>query len=229
MTITADVQGLEPGGLVDLYEVDASFLGVGYLRFHGYQQVGTIWWKGIEYSPWPVQAEGFQRTSDKPPSPVFSLANLDGSITALCLSFGDLVGAKFTRRRTLVKYLDAANFAGGVNPTADPTQSMPDEIWYVERKTNETAEQVSFELASAMDFNEIQLPRRQIIANQCPWQYRDANCGYTGGPVAKEDDTPTSDPSLDACSHKVTGCKKRFGENGQLRHGGFPAAGLIRS
>lgn len=229
MTITGDIQGLEPGGLVDLFEVDATILLVGILRFHGYTQVGTIWWKGLEYSPWPIQADGFDRTSDKPPTPVFSLANLDGSITALCLSYGDLVGSKFTRRRTLTKYLDAANFPGGVNPTADPTQQMPDEIWYVERKTNETAEQVSFELASAMDFNNIMLPRRQIIANQCPWAYRDSNCGYTGGPVAKVDDTPTSDPLLDDCGKRVNSCKFRFGAAGQLRHGGFPAAGLIRS
>jgi lambda family phage minor tail protein L len=228
MTIQADMQSLEPGGLIEVYEVNATTLGVGIFRFHGYPQIGSIWWQGLQYDPWPIQAEGFDRAaSGKPPTPVLSLSNLNGSITALCLSYDDLVGSIFTRRRTLTKYLDAANFPGG-NPTADPTQKFPDEIWFIERKTHETAEQASFELASAMDFNNVQLPRRQIIANQCPWRYRDANCGYTGGPVAKIDDTPTSNPALDDCGKKVTSCKKRFGENGVLNHGGFPAAGLVR-
>jgi lambda family phage minor tail protein L len=48
------------------------------------------------------------------------VGNVDGSITALCLSYQDLVGAVLTRHRTLGKYLDAANF-GGTNATADPT------------------------------------------------------------------------------------------------------------
>lgn len=416
MTLNAEIQQLEPGAIVDLYEVDAVFLGVGILRFHGYTQMGSIWWQGNEYSPWPIKAEGFARVSDKPPSPVLSLANLDGSITALCLSYGDLVGSTFTRRRTLVKYLDAANFARnellysaeidnaewakqlvtvtanatnnpnavlaadkiiatavsgyhqvyqyanerpftdseivsgsvflkageytsaqvavfnkageyalvnvdltngaiisssttitentptfaaiswgtgyyriyiqnvglgtgatvpylrillmgaanaqlftgngvngiyawgaqlergaavteydatagtlGTNSTADTTQQFPDEIWYVERKTQEDSQQVSFELASAMDFNNIRLPRRQIISNQCPWKYRSAECGYVGGAVAKIDDTATAVLIEDVCGKRIKSCQLRFGDTGVLNHGGFPAAGLMRS
>lgn len=228
MSLTSDIQGLEPGGVVDLYEVDANLLGAGIFRFHGYQQAEPIYWQGNTYSAWPIQAEGFSYTTDRPPTPTLTLSNIDGTITALCLSYGDLVGAIFKRRRTLVKYLDAANFTGG-NPTADPTQQFPDEIWYVERKTHEEATQVSFELASAMDFNGVKLPRRQIISNQCPWQYRSSECGYSGGAVAKVDDTPTALMGEDACSKRVSGCKLRFGETGTLNHGGFPAAGLMRS
>src|SRR5690606_749771 len=153
-------------------------------------------------------------------------------ITALCLMFDDLVGSRLTRRQTLVQYLDAANF-GGVNPTADPNEHFPDEIWYIERKSGENDEVVEFELASAADLNGEQLPGRQIIANACSWilrgGYRGPYCGYAGPPVADINDQPTSDPSKDVCGGRVRSCKMRFGETEELPFGGFPAAGLIRS
>lgn len=68
------------------------------------------------------------------------------------------------------------------------------------------------------------------MANICPWGYRSPECGYTGGPVAKADDTPTSDPALDDCSHRVSGCRLRFGSDpAGLPFGGMPAAALVRS
>lgn len=42
MTLQSDFQKLEPGGLVHLYELDASSYGIGILRFHGHQQEGSI-------------------------------------------------------------------------------------------------------------------------------------------------------------------------------------------
>lgn len=88
----------------------------------------------------------------KPPVPTLSVANIDGSISAACLQFQDLVGATVIRHRTLGKYLDAANF-GGTNPTADPSQELPQDRWYIERKASETNVMVKFELSSALDFN----------------------------------------------------------------------------
>lgn len=229
MSILSDIQTLEPGALVELFDLDATVIGGDMLRFHGYTQVGSIWWQGNEYDPWPIQAEGFAVQGEQLPTPRLSVGNVDGSITALCLYLEDIVGAKVTRRRTFGRYLDAANF-GGVNLEADPGQEFPVDIWYIERKTSETPEVVSFELSSALDFNNVQLPRRQIVANVCWWLgssgYRGADCGYTGGPVAKADDTATDNPALDRCGGRLSSCKLRFG-NGQLPFGSFPAAGLI--
>ncbi|VCX19364.1 hypothetical protein BANRA_02595 [Acinetobacter baumannii] len=42
MTLQSDFQKLEPGGLIHLYELDASSYGVGILRFHGHQQMESI-------------------------------------------------------------------------------------------------------------------------------------------------------------------------------------------
>lgn len=229
MTAKADSLLLEPGAIVSVIEVDATVLGAGFLHFHGYAQTASIWWQGIEYVPWPITVEGFTRTGDQQPVPTITVGNIDGSVTSLCLYYDDLVGAKVTRHRTCVKYLDAVNFPGGVNPTADPAEEFPLEIWYVERKASATAMAVQFELASPLDFMNVALPRRQIIANQCPWKYRSAECSYVGGPVAKADDTPTAISGEDACSHKPSGCVLRFGANNQLPYGGFVAAGLTRT
>jgi len=231
MTITADIQQLEPGAWVQLFELDATSLGADRLFFHGYTQIGSIWWQGVEYSPWPIDAEGFELNPDQPPTPTLSAGNVDGRMTALCLAYQDLVGAKLIRHRTLGKYLDAANFAG-VNPTADPTQEMPLDIWFLERRSAETSEVLTWELSSALDFNSRQLPGRQIIANSCAWLtrggYRGPYCGYNGPPVATVDDVPTTDPALDRCSGKLKGCQFRFGVNGELPYGSFPAASLIK-
>lgn len=150
--ITADIQGLEPGEKVQLFELDASGIGGDYFRFHGYQ-TGEIWWQGKEYSAWPIQAEGFARTGEaQQPAPVLTLGNVDGSISALCVYFDDLVGAKLFRHTTLGKYLDAKNFPDG-NPTADPNEAFPSELWYIEQKKAESNDVIQFELSSALDFN----------------------------------------------------------------------------
>lgn len=108
--ITADAQQLEPGGRVTVYELDASSFGADQLFFHAHLQSGVIWWQGQEYGAWPIEATGFERTSDQPPNPRLKVGNLDGRIAAMCMLYGDMVGAKVIRRQTLVKYLDAANF-----------------------------------------------------------------------------------------------------------------------
>jgi lambda family phage minor tail protein L len=230
--ITADVQQLEPGGRITVYELDASSFGADQLFFHQHLQTGVIWWQGQEYGAWPIEATGFERTSDQPPSPRLRVSNLDGRIGALCMLFDDMVGARIIRRQTLVKYLDAANFTDG-NPTADPGEHFRDEIWFIERKVSEDFETVEFELTTAIDLNGEQLPGRQIIAGMC-WSiirggYRGPYCGYTGPAVADADDNPTTDPSRDQCGGRVRSCKLRFGQDKPLPYGGFPAAGLLRT
>lgn len=124
--ITADAQQLEPGGRVTVYELDCTSFGADQLWFHAHLQSGVIWWQGQEYGAWPIEATGFERTSDQPPNPRLRVGNLDGRISAMCLMFGDLVGARLIRRQTLVRYLDRENFPGQnlLRWSADPTQSV---------------------------------------------------------------------------------------------------------
>jgi lambda family phage minor tail protein L len=220
MTITADIQQLEPGALIELFEVDCAPIGGDMLRFHGHLQSTSIWWQGSEYKAWPIQGTGFEHTSNaQQPAPTLSVGNVDGTISALCVYLADMVGAKVRRRRTLVRYLDAINFPAG-NPTADPAEEMAPELWYVEQKTSETNVQIDFMLSSALDFGGQQLPARQIVS-MCQWQYRDANCGYTGSAYFDAKDQIVSDPALDRCSKKTSGCECRFGANNPLPFGGF--------
>ncbi|MGC6595315.1 phage minor tail protein L, partial [Escherichia coli] len=72
----------------------------------------------------------------------------------------DLVGCRIIRKMTLARFLDEANFKDG-NPTADPNQHFPDEMWFIEQKTLETHEVVEFELSSVFDLMGVQLPYRQ--------------------------------------------------------------------
>lgn len=230
--IFADIQTLEPGAWVELFELDASAIGADKLYFHGYTQIGPIYWQGQQYDPWPIQTQGFAIDPSQPPTPTLTAGNINGRMTALCLAYQDMVGATLIRHRTLGKYLDAANFAGG-NPTADPTQEIGVDAWRLQRRSSEDNTQLQWELSSALDFNGRQLPARQIIANVCGWLarggYRGKFCGYIGPAVAEVDDTPTDDPSRDVCGGRLSSCKLRQWPDGVLNYGGFPAAALIKS
>lgn len=230
MSIRADSVLLEPGSEVRLYTLDATGIdpAAGVLNFHGHRGDGVIVWKGVSYDPWSVEASGFERSGDRPATPSIAVGNVGGSITSLCLLYDDLIGAVLTERGTLVKYLDEVNFPEG-NPTADPDEEFPDEIWFIDQKEHEDPTMVKWKLASALDFNGASLPGRIIVANQCWWRYRSAECGYAGPPVAKYDDTPTDNIHEDNCSRRESGCKLRFGADEPLPYGSFPAAGLIRT
>lgn len=219
MTIKADIQTLEPGALIELYELDCTTMGGAVLRFHAHLQSGPILWQGVEYSPWPIMASGFERTGDaSQPSPLITVANVDGSISALCIALADLVGAKVKRHRTLAKYLDG-------QPGADPSEEMPVELWYVEQKSGETNLNVEFTLSSALDFSGTQLPARQVVAGLCQWAYKGLECGWAGITFFDKNNNPTGNPALDACGKRLSSCKVRFGATAPLPFGGFPSAG----
>ncbi|GHD59540.1 phage minor tail protein L [Jeongeupia chitinilytica] len=224
MSITGELQGFDAGSWIELFVIELK--GEAPLRFHagtnGVDQ--PVVWQGNAYAPFPIQATGFVVDgSGNPPRPKLVVSNVTGLMTELARSFNNLLNARLTRQRTKTCYLDAANFADG-NPGADPNAHLPDEVYYVAQKTSENKLQVEFELASALDLDGLQLPRRQIIANLCPWRYRGEECSYTGGPVADDVDQITNDPAEDCCGKRLSSCKLRFGENGELPFGGFPGA-----
>jgi lambda family phage minor tail protein L len=126
----------------------------------------------------------------------------------------------------LTSYTPTTSVAGD-NPYANPAEEYPVETWIITRKANETPAAIEFELGSPLDLQGVKLPRRQVVAGTCLWAYRSGECGYGGGPVADYADNPTSDPSKDQCSRTMRGCKKRFGENGELPFGGFPGIARV--
>ncbi len=242
--IYADVQKLEAGNRVTLFEIDCTGIGGAVELYHNHPH-GDIFWQGKRYLPWAIEGVNFERTGDgQQPMPELSVGNIGqdvngapitGVVTALCLALDDLVGARVIRRRTFKKYLDAVNFSDG-NPSADPNEHLPDEIWNIMQKKAESPEVVTFVLGSPLQLDGVQLPRRQIIAGKCGWLviagpeggYRGAYCGYTGSAMFDRDGNPVSDPAQDKCGGRPSDCKRRFGEWQPLSHGGFPSADRMR-
>ena len=230
MSIAEDIQSLSPGAIVELFEIDVTPLGDSKYYVHAgtNELYGDVVWQGNTYSAFPVEASGFTATTNGSlPRPTLRIANITGLITSLTKSFDDLIGVKVTRRRTFVKYLDAVNFTGGINPTADPAAEFPDDIYFVDRKAGENRVHVEFELASSLDLNGVKLPRRQVLQNICPWVYRSSECSYAGGAKADINDIPVSSLDVDVCGKRLTSCKLRFGEYGTLPFGAFIGSGLL--
>ena len=232
-SIYADLSTLAPDAIIELFELhyDNTLHGsTDILRWHAGSNAdvtGNITWNSNDYVRLPVKAEGFEYTNGGTlPRPTLSVANLNGAITALLLGVNlttpgnDLTGAKVKRIRTLKKFLDGES-------AADPYATFPIEEWFIDRKATESRDVVSFELASKFDLSNKELPNRQVVANICQWQYRSSECSYAGSNYFDVNNDPVDTLAQDACGKRLSSCKKRFGENGELPFGSFPGAGLL--
>lgn len=210
MAIEDDVLLSWHDSIVELFELDLTPIttAAGSNKFYFTNQTDSsgnkLRWKAtgsgatlVTYEPLPIVAEGFDRTTKgQIPRPVMTVANIFNTFTETLGELDDLVGAKVVRRRTLAKYL------GGM-PTEDLNSEFPTDIFFIERKVAETNQLVTFELSSALDLEGLELPKRIITQNYCIWDYRGAECGYAGPPVAGVDDGPpvpsgasSSDPTI---------------------------------
>jgi lambda family phage minor tail protein L len=216
------LQEIAPGAIIELFELELNTAQHGttdIYRFHAGTSLnndGEVVWNGNSYLRFPVEADGFEYSGNgQLPRPRIRVSNILSTITALLLTLPDgLEGAKFTRIRTLARYIDAVNFPGGVSPySPDPTAEFPREIYYVDRKTIENREVVEFELAAAFDLAGVSAPKRQCIANICQWIYKSTECGYSG--------------ALPTCLKTLTDCKAHFGATAELPFGSYPGIGAF--
>lgn len=245
MTVTAAVRqelaSLNPSSIIELFEVTTSALlhgAAGVYRFHSGVNAkvvsGPVIWAGATYDAWPVEADGFEYSGKGTlPRPKIRIANVSGAITTILLGVNqftagsDLVGAEVSRIRTLARFLDAVNFEDDFNPfgTPDPTAALPEELYYIDRKSVESQEVVEFELVACYDLAGVRAPKRQTLNNICQWQYRSAECSYAGAALFDENDIPVTVLAQDVCGKKLTSCEARFGVNGELPFGSFPGIG----
>lgn len=242
MGIYSDVQKLEPGDRVILFELDCTSIGGDLLLFHPYSQLAPIVFQGKSYTPWAVEATGLGRTGDvQQVQPTLSVGNIGmdtegspvpGFVSSLCIALDDMVGAQIIIHETFAKYLDGAE-------AADPEQELPQEVWYIQQKTQDDPDVVAFELSDSMTLDGVQLPRRPIQASTCPWLwiggYRGPYCQYTGNAYFTDQDVPSADPGQDKCGGRVSSCQLRFGAQqvvqpveAVVNFGGFPAADRLR-
>ena len=180
--VFSDLQSINPSAIIELFSLQLSTAIHGtntVYRFHNGSSLdanGEIVWAGNSYSRFPVKAEGFAFQRGQLPRPTLTISNLSSapSISALLLSVNettpgnDLTGAVVTRIRTLAKFLDAVNFADGTNATADNTAEFPQEIYYIDRKSGETRDIVSWELAAVFDLAGVRVPKRQCTRSEFP-------------------------------------------------------------
>jgi lambda family phage minor tail protein L len=131
----------------------------------------NIVWQGNTYTAIPLKAEGYEASGQGTlPRPNISVSNLLGTFTTIISLLPDgLEGCKVTRTRTLSKYLDAVNFTGGSNSDADPTSYFrPRDIYFIDRKSMENRDVISYEMCSAFDLAGVRLPKRQILPDEFP-------------------------------------------------------------
>jgi lambda family phage minor tail protein L len=241
---TSELQKINPSSIIELFELElfANIHGTAFTyRFHAGTNAlstnGNIVWNANTYTALPIEVEGFEYNAESGslPRPTVRVANLLGGITAVLLSVNqttagnDLTGAKLTRIRTLVRYLDAVNFPGGTNPygTPDTSATLPSEVYYLARKVAETRDAVEFEAAATFDLAGIRAPKRQCSANLCPWVYKGAECGYSGTDYYDENDETVGGSDQDRCGKRLSSCQIRFGETAELPFGAFPGIGAF--
>ena len=123
-----------------------------------------------------------------------------------------LWGAQLETGSTLTPYQPVGStWTGNPYGTPNPAAEFPREVYYIDRKVNENPTFVEFELATAFDLAGVRIPKRQALANLCGWQYRSADCGYTG--------------ALPTCAKSLDDCRAHFGASAPLPFGAFPGVG----
>jgi lambda family phage minor tail protein L len=150
---------LSHDAIIELFEVDLTPVGQPtVLRFCSEETAGggSIILDGVTYEPWPIKAEGFEAVSKGSlPEPIISISNYLNSITALILAYTPQ-GAKVRRRRIFAKHLDT-----GVNPNP-AAQFVPDE--FILDSWTENALVVQFRLVTELEYLNLQIPKRRIVA-----------------------------------------------------------------
>jgi lambda family phage minor tail protein L len=194
----SSLQSVNPSPIIELFELtldpvlhgtttiqDPGGNDITTIRFHNNTKdttnMDSIVWNGNTYYRMPIEASGFKYDPQSLPRPKLTISNLAiiavniGNMSNVLnavneVTFAnDLVGATLKRRRTLAEFLPNSNFTGN-NPygTPDDTQEFPIEEFQIARKSVETRDVVSFELAASIDNINTKLPKRQFLPGEFP-------------------------------------------------------------
>jgi len=221
--IASDVQNLGTGELINLYEIDLSTIpdGSGILRFTDSidNDYTPIYFNSQSYTPINLETSGFEMSGEgQLPTPTIRVSNVLLTFAPYNYSYEDLVGVKFTRRRTFKKYLDGES-------EADPSAEFPKDIFVISRIVAQNKYMIEYELSSYMDFQGTKLPKRQIIRDTCTHKYRyysDGDFIYTLAtcPYTRDSATVpsyfnrvgiyTTTASEDVCGQSLADCEVRY-------------------
>ena len=187
----SELQKLNPSSRIELFVLEL-VEGLHYAtgnpssvpttyRFHAGSSMNSnaeIVWQGNSYQRLPIEFEGAEFTGKgQVPRPTLTVANLGGItrsgsvitvtdfliVVNLTTPHNDFADTKLTRITTLASELDAVNFPSSSNPFGTPSSNeLPQEIFFIDRKTTESREVVQFELVGALDQANKKLPARQV-------------------------------------------------------------------
>lgn len=230
--IARSSQLLEQDAIVVMFELDTSQYGGEIMRFAPYPVDGQpVKFGGETFLPLPVQADGFEWNGKGTlPRPTLTVSSMDLAFLSLVLSADDLVGSPIRRLRTYRKHLD-----DGSDP--DPTALFPVDYYVIERKVSQNRKRIQFELSVQMDQEGRKIPARQVLRDTCTHRYRwwdgvqyryeGVTCPYTG---AGEWDVAgnLAPPGGDRCGKRLSDCRLRFGQYGDLPLYGFPGVARFR-
>lgn len=193
----SELQSLNPSAILELFILEL-VEGLHYatgnpdsvpttFRFHSGSNMNSnteIVWQGNSYQRLPIEASGFAYSGrGQTPRPQLTMSNFGGitrsgsvidvsgflTIINQTTPHNDLLNAKVTRLQMLASSLDNANFSSGSNPFGTPNDDeLPQEIYFIERKTTENRLVVQFELVGRLDVENKKLPARQVTRSDFP-------------------------------------------------------------
>jgi lambda family phage minor tail protein L len=229
--IKTDIQGLTPGDIVYLFDVDATSIGGDEYHFCPYTLSGTaVVFNSITYVPLDCEVDGFELKGEgQLPRPKIKVSNTNLVFASVSIELNDLIGAKVTRRRTFKKYLDG-------QPEADPTAQFPIDVYYINRKVTHNKFYIEWELAAAMDFENYLVPKKLFLRDKCTriyryyvdggFDYANVTCPYAGTNYYTAEGATTT-AANDVCGRELYDCRLRFGNNNELPFGAFPGLSRI--
>lgn len=206
-------QSLSPGNLVMLFKLELT--GITPLYFVKRSVAGDCSFGGVEYTQLDIAVSGFKWDGQGSfPTPKLSVSNVAGLLTPVLLANDYLVGARVTVITTYEEFLDGM-------PNADPEEMYPPEIYTIEQPTEINKTFVEWRLSSIIDQTGTKVPARTMLRDVCNLKYRVPDgsgdfmnfvgeCPYVGTAYFNEKDVATT-AALDKCSHRESGCVKRFG------------------
>ena len=173
--IVKDVQKQDPGSaLVELFELELDSTTV-YFHSGVEEDLSTVQFREEggtirTYTALPLQAKGFKSDpSATSARPTITFANVSNTFKTAISDYDALLGSTLIRRTTLQKYLV------GESGDSTPPVEFPKQIYLFDRITAQSKTAITFECATPYDLQGITLPKRQVIANACPWLYQGAD------------------------------------------------------
>lgn len=241
---TAHLQQLDLGKTVELFELDYSMLPGApappddVIYFTSSVVAGDyVVFGGKDYTPAPIEAEGFDRsTQGTLPQPRLRVGNASDILASLVYTHDDLLGSVLTRTLVYERFLDG-------EPDADVNAWHRRDVFVVEQLAKHNPIMLEFVLASPLDQEGRPIPRRSMLKRTCPREYRRWNgstfdsftesggCPWDGGPFYfKANGDLTLLESEDKCGKSLADCRLRYPKETApaLPFGAFPGIGDAR-